>query len=445
MLKKYMLVRALLFSSTIFSFVGERKSFVQIEPKKIVVARSVEQLQDIVKKASAAGHKLSLAGTRQSQGGQTVDARATMLVMTNLNKVISFDKKGKRITVQAGMTWKQLLPILNEAGFSVKTMQSYCDFSIGGSLGVNCHGQDIHNSCMCDSVESFKIILADGAIIEASEEKNNEIFKLALGGYGLLGIITEVTLRLTDNVLLQKKAEVIKTGDYPHFFETTIKHNKNVALHSARLTVAPNELLTKALVITYTTTGQKSPLDTFSVPEASKINQAVFGKVREHEWVRRFRLFVEKTFFEKDEQVSRNKALASTIESLKNTKEKTHDILQEYFVPCFYFSAFVEFLKNCVKDYDINLLNVTVRYVQPTENSFLTYAPCESFAFVLYVHVQDDERSYQDVAYWTQLLIAQVAQWGGAYYLPYHLFAPRQLLKNCLPAMGVICGAQKEV
>lgn len=275
MAKTYILGLLLFFCSLeVISFVGERKSFMQIEPKKMVAVRSLEQLADIVKKAAASGYKLSLAGTRKSQGGQTVDVRSTTLVMSNLNKVISFDKKNKRIAVQAGMTWKELLPILNEAGLSIKTMQSYCDFGIGGSLGVNCHGQDIHNTCLSESVESIKIMVADGSIMEASAEKNAELFRLAIGGYGLFGIITEVTLRLTDNMILQKKAEVIKTSDYPNYFETTVKHNKNVALHSARLTVAPNELLTQALIITYTSTGQKAPLDLFSIPAASKINQA---------------------------------------------------------------------------------------------------------------------------------------------------------------------------
>ena len=390
------------------------------------------------------GHKLSIAGTRKSQGGQTVDTRATMIDMRGFNKVIFFDKKNKQITVQAGMTWKELLPVINAEGFSVQTMQSYCDFSIGGSLGVNCHGQDIRHSSLGDSVASCKTMLADGSIVEASAETNSELFNAVIGGYGLFGIVLEVTLRLTDNMLLQKKVEVIAAKDYPHYFETMVKPNKNVALHSARLTVALNELLSQALVITYTNTTQKAPLDTLVVPPASKIDRAAFGKVREHSWVRRFRLLVEKTFFEREEEVARNKVLSSTIESLTNTKENTHDILQEYFVPCARFLNFIELLKNHVKEYNIDLLNVTVRYVQPTQQGFLTYAPCESFAFVLYIHVADTERSYQDVAYWTQLLIAQVTRLGGTYYLPYHLFAPRQLLKNAYPQWDAFIALKKK-
>lgn len=97
-----------------------------------------------------------------------------------------------------------------------------------------------------------------------------------------------------------------------------------------------------------------------------------------------------------------------------------------------------------MKEYEVNLLNVTVRYVSPPENSFLTYASCESFAFVLYIHVQDTERAYEDIAYWTQLLIAQVAKWGGSYYLPYHLFAPRQLLKNTYPQWDAFVASKKK-
>ncbi len=444
MLKRILLGIILFLPLAVLSFVGERKSFVSFVPQRSVEVHSLAQLQDLVKMASIKGHKLSIAGARKSQGGQTSDIHATMIDMTKLNRVIAFDKKGKRITVQAGITWKELLSLLNTAGLSVKTMQSYCDFTVGGSLGVNAHGQDINNCSVCESVESFQIIVADGSIAEVSATKNAELFKLALGGYGLFGIITEVTLLLTDNMLLQKKAEVIKTSDYPNYFETGVRNNKNVALHSARLTVAPNELLTQALVITYSSTGQKAPMENLVMPQASKVSQVAFGKMREHEWVRRFRLFVEKTFFEKSEEISRNKALSETIESLKNNSVGTQDILQEYFIPCAQFNNFVEFLKNHVREYAINLLNVTIRYVKPTQNSFLTYAPCEAFAFVLYINVEESESSFEKVSYWSQLLIAHATKLGGTYYLPYQLFAPRQQVKNAYPQWDAFVALKKK-
>lgn len=266
----------LLVGSPIFPYAGEKKSFESFMPKNSVVPGSIDELQDIVKKAFVKGKKLSIAGTRKSQGGQTADMHATMIDIGRLKGVVNFDKKGKRITVQTGITWKELLPIISVAGLSVKTMQSYCDFSLGGSLGVNAHGQDIHNCSISESVESIKLIMADGSLVEASATKNEELFKLALGGYGLFGIIIEVTLLLTDNMMVQRNAKVLEASEYPDYFATVIKNDKQVSLHSARLTVAPNDMLTKALVITYSSKGQIAPLESFVVAEASKKNTQAF-------------------------------------------------------------------------------------------------------------------------------------------------------------------------
>lgn len=426
-----------------------QKTFDTPAPKKIVTPKSLNDLQSIVKNAYTNGQQLSVAGARLSQGGQTVDEKALMIDMTQLKNIVALDKVGKKVTVQTGITWKELLRVLQMAGLSIKAMQSYADFTVGGSLGVNAHGQNIHVSSVGDTVESFKIMMADGTIQEASPKQNSELFKLALGGYGLVGIITEVTLSLTDNIMLQKNVKVLDINDYPAYFLTTIKDDKNVALHSARLSVAPGDLFNQALVITYTNTTQKATHEPFAEANLKAVatlkkDQHLFNLLRENKWVKKLRLFVEKNFIEKPEIISRNNALAQTIDKIKNLNDGTCDILQEYFIPCCCFDQFVAFLRETVLENTINILNVTIRYVKPTEQCFLTYAPEEMFSFVLFINVKVNEQSYSETSYWTQVLIDKATKLGGTYYLPYHLFAPRQLLKNAYPQWGAFVDLKKK-
>ena len=47
------------------------------------------------------------------------------------------------ITVQAGATWEKLINYLDKFNLSVSEMQSYYNFTVGGSISVNCHGRGL--------------------------------------------------------------------------------------------------------------------------------------------------------------------------------------------------------------------------------------------------------------------------------------------------------------
>ena len=167
-----------------------------------------------------------------------------------MNKLIDLDIKNKKVTVQAGMTWLDLQKIISPHRLAVAAMQSYNNFSIGGSLSVNVHGQDLVNNPIIKTIESIKIILSSGEIVYASRETNPELFKAAIGGYGLFGIITQVTLRLTDDIILERFSEVIDSKDLTKYFEKNIKNNP-VFLYSARFSLGEEDLLDKLLVVYY--------------------------------------------------------------------------------------------------------------------------------------------------------------------------------------------------
>src|SRR5689334_3581924 len=105
----------------------------------IVYPKTISELVLIVTHSKK---PLSVAGARFSQGGQIGDAEALMIDMSGLNKVVHFERESRYITVQAGMTWSELQRYIDPRNLSVAVMQSYNDFSIGGSLSVNVHGRD---------------------------------------------------------------------------------------------------------------------------------------------------------------------------------------------------------------------------------------------------------------------------------------------------------------
>ena len=195
----------------------------RIEPEKVVLVDSVkttEQLIQVIQEAKAKGLKVSMAGSRHSQGGHTYYKDNVVIDMRGYNKVLSVDKNKKQIIVQSGAKWSQVQEVLNPYGLAVKVMQSSNLFTIGGTLSANAHGRDLEMSSVIETVQSFRLLTAEGKIINVSRVENSELFSAVIGGYGLFGVILDVTLSVTDNAFYVQKSELISYKDLPSYFES---------------------------------------------------------------------------------------------------------------------------------------------------------------------------------------------------------------------------------
>lgn len=422
---------------------GFGEFFAPIEPVQIFVPESTEQLQKIITAAAQKKQKISIIGAGKSQGGQVATPDAIMIDLKKLDKVVRLDVENKQVTVQTGITWKKLQEILNVHDLAIKAMQSYADFSIGGSLSVSAHGQDFNSGTVSDTVISFKLLGADGKLMTVSKTENKELFTLALGGYGLFGIIIEVTLELTKDVLLRKESCTMETEQYANYFLKSVKNDPLVALHSARLSISPSALFEEVVVVTYKTAGDKKDLARVIAPQNSKRDQFFFNGMRKYAWVKEIRILLE-NYFERPEIITRNNAMGASIVNIKNGVKNTRDMLQEYFVPVDQLDTFIKALKNIITTHKVNLLNATIRYVKKTEHITLSYAPQDSFAIVLFVNVPDSERGYRKAQLWTQELIDQTLKLSGTYYLPYQLFATRTQLTRAYPNFEQFIASKKK-
>ena len=148
---------------------------------------------------------ISIWGGRNSMWWQTATEWALFINMREYNKVVSFDKEAKTITVQAGSTWYDIQKHIDEHDLSVKIMQSYANFSVGGSMSVNAHGRYMWLWPVVWSVLSYSLIWADGGVLGVSPEENSDLFYGAIWWYGGLWVISEVTLQLVENTKIRRE------------------------------------------------------------------------------------------------------------------------------------------------------------------------------------------------------------------------------------------------
>lgn len=128
--------------------------------------------------------KISLAGVRHSQGGQSYATNGIVLDMTSYSRVLHLNSSTRIITVESGATWEHVQAAANQVNLAVEVMQSSNIFTIGGSLSVNAHGRDPHYGSMIDSTVGFRLLTYDGIVKNVSRQENSQLFDLVIGGYG---------------------------------------------------------------------------------------------------------------------------------------------------------------------------------------------------------------------------------------------------------------------
>ena len=200
-----------------------------IRVAQVVRPRSVEEISSAILNSKG---PISIGGGRYSQGGQTAYQDSLHIDMRAFNKVLQLDKENKQITVQTGITWRDLQEHIDPHDLSVKIMQTYANFTVGGSLSVNVHGRYIGEGPLIHSVESIKLVLANGESVIANRNQNKELFHAAIGGYGGIGVIVEATLSLADNTKIQRSTEVMSIENYKQHFFSKVRDNDQVVFHN---------------------------------------------------------------------------------------------------------------------------------------------------------------------------------------------------------------------
>jgi decaprenylphospho-beta-D-ribofuranose 2-oxidase len=302
-------------------------------------------------------------------------------------------------------------------------MQSQNIFTVGGSISINAHGRDIRNGSLIKSVESFRLLTADGNIKEVSRTENAELFPLALGGYGLFGIIVDVSLSLTVDEMYKVKTDSMSVQEYSSYFRDKVKMNPDIHMHIARISVAPKSFLEDMYAINYEV-DPSAPLEQHNkLAQETGIIPAkiLFNLNRSFDWGKNTFWTLQKTFFsnQKETIISRNNAMRSESEFMDYRQAGSNDLLQEYFIPVGEFSGFVESFKKVLLSSDLNLLNITVRYVNQDQEAVLSYAKEDMFALVCLFNMNLSEQEQVRAKQSIQSVLDEVIQHRGTYYLPY--------------------------
>ncbi len=182
------------------------------QPDAVVFPSSAEQVVRIVK--LAARQKIPVvargAGTGLS-GGAVVTEGGIVVAFSRMKKIIEIDLENQRARVQPGVVNLDLSLAVSDAGYYFApdpSSQKAC--TIGGNVAENSGGpHTLAYGVTTNHVLGLEVVLADGEVIHAGakfwDRPGYDLTGLIVGSEGTLGIVTEITVRLT------RKSEGVKT------------------------------------------------------------------------------------------------------------------------------------------------------------------------------------------------------------------------------------------
>lgn len=400
---------------------------------RVVKATNRTDLQNIVKQANLEGKHISIAGLQHSQGGHTYYKDGIVIDMRTFNKVMEVNEHEKTVRVEAGASWEDVQKAVQPYGLALKVTQSQSIFTIGGSLSVNAHGRDIRFGPMADMVKEITLLTPKGDI--KTIRKNDALMGYVLGGYGLFGVILDVTLDLTNNELYTIHTNKMKTSEYESYFKDVL-NNPKITMHYARVSVAPSSFLDEMYAIDYYKTGkydQKTKLKDESFVHLTKysLDMGRQGGFLEDLFWNTQNLYMKQI---ENSQITRNNVMRSESTFMEFTKPGKVEVLQEFFVPVGEYGEYMKDLKqflpaNDAED-DFKIHNITIRYAAKDKTTSLNYAKEDMLGLVILIQhgLQEDdiENAKKMIQKWTDITLAH----GGTYYLPYYPYQTKEQFKE---------------
>jgi FAD/FMN-containing dehydrogenase len=392
------------------------------------------QICDLVRQAGKDHEHIAISGAQHSMGGHTLYPGGIVLDMTGLH-ALRLNPEKTLLTAGAGVRWSEVIPFLDHVGLSVAVMQSNNDFTVGGSVSVNCHGWQFGAPPISSSVESFRLVDSNGKVLRCSRQENSALFSLALGGYGLFGVILDVTLRVVPNEEYRAETHRTNPREYAGDYDRLTRGENEIGMAYGRISVAPGSFLTDAVIVLFKrASGTVGKADTLGGKE-SRLKQAIFQASVGSAFGKEIRWALETWIGGENGRLaqSRNQILNDPSEWFANRDPNATDILHEYFIPPDRLGDFLSRAKPILLRERPDLLNITVRFVQSDHDTVLAYARENLFGLVMFFHQGKTPAEEAQMQHLTRELIDAALACGGTYYLPYRPHATQAQFAQSYP------------
>ena len=415
---------------------------------EVVRPRSAAEVQAAVRRARETGGRMSVAGGCHSMGGQQFLTGGTLLDMRSMSRVLGVDRGRGMVDVEAGALWSDLVPELRamQGGdgpkWSIVQKQTGADrLSLGGAIAANGHGRGLRFQPIVQDVESFTLVDSDGELRECSRSANADLFRAAIGGYGLFGVITSIRLRLHPRHRLERVVEVFDVEGLPDAFRSRIAEGFTYGDFQYMTDESSGGFLRHGVFSCYRpvdaapSNGGGTNVTLSSEDWTKLIHLAHVDKARAfEEYVRFYTSTSGQTYDSDDFQMSTYiDGYHAVLDAATGSASPGSETITELYVPVDALAGFMDASREVLTAHGSNVIYGTIRLIEPENETLLGWAARRYACIVFNLHVDHTPPGVQRVADALRGLIDVALSFGGSYFLTYNRFATSDQLVRAYP------------
>lgn len=418
--------------------------------REVIPVDSLAGICAAISRARALGVPVSVAGGRYAMGGQQFCTGGVLLDTRKLARILDFDSEHGWIEVEAGIQWPALIEYLDaaQAGkprpWAIRQKQTGADrISIGGTLSANAHGRGLCMRPFVADVESFVLVQASGEAVTCSREHNHELFGLVAGGYGLLGVIYSVRLRLVPRQVLERVVELATVDGLARRFTERISDGFLYGDFQFAIDSASDGFLRAGVFSCYRPVDQQRV-----VPAAQRdlsadewmqlITLAHTDKQQAYERYSQYYLGTSGQLYYSDRHQLAEylDGYHGRLDEILGAEHRGSEMITELYVPRHRLADFMAAVAADLREHAADVIYGTIRLIERDQDSFLAWAR-EPWACVIFnLHTIHTPEAIARTAEDFRRLIHRAIEHGGSYYLTYHRWAMREQVVSCYPQLG---------
>jgi FAD/FMN-containing dehydrogenase len=417
--------------------------------------RSIADICSAIADAERQGFPVAVCGGRHAMGGQQFAADAVLLDMRQMRRVLAFDAAAGLIEAEAGIEWPELIghldsiPCPDGRRWSIRQKQTGADrLSLGGCLSANIHGRGLRMRPFIGDVEAFTLVDAEGQVKHCSRSSNHELFALAIGGYGLFGVIASVTLRLAPRLKMRRDVTLLQLEELMPAFADRIA--AGYAFGDFQFAIDPDssDFMQRGVFSCYL------PVDDATPPDAAA------RELSEQDWRDLLHLahtdksaafeHYARHYLATDGQHDWSDRLQQStyLDGYHCDIDRTlghcgSEVIGEIYVPR---ERLVDFMRTAAADfrqYGVELIYGTVRLIERDTESFLPWARQDYACVIFNLHTPHTPDGIDATRRAFRRLIDMAIARDGSFYLTYARAASAAQVSACYPRFAQFLEAKR--